>query len=618
MDQRGKENTPPHQELMEKPENGHDDILDIESRMQTTNLSAVFENPLASIPREKLMADVERFCERFNLTDHVEAFKKGALVSQNPHSALELGELNEEEKAALRREKTHKWSQPKALYHLAIMCSIAAAVQGMDETVNNGAQALYLKRFNVLPYSEGGRFSQSMADNLTGLIVGAPYLACAVVGCWITEPLNRWTGRRGAIFITCFIAAIASVFEGLANSWVTLFLSRFFLGFGIGPKSSTVPIYAAECSPAPIRGALVMMWQMWTAFGIMLGNIMGVAFGGLEEDLAWRLMLGSTVVLPLVVCAQVYFCPESPRWLIERGKIEKAFKSFRTLRPTELQAARDLYYAYVGVELEREVNKGKNFFTMLWELFSIPRNARATAASTIVMWLQQFCGVNVIAYYSTTIFLQSGFSMSSALLASMGTGILNWVFALPAFLTIDTWGRRNLLLFTLPWLCIFLLWSGFSFWIDTDDPTSKTRLGMVTAGMYLFEVFYSPGEGPVPFTYSAEAFPLHVREVGMSWATAVTWCFNFILSFTWPHLLSAFKPQGAFGWYAAWCMVGWVLVLLFLPETKERTLEELDHVFSIPTTTHARYQLRNFVRQFRVWILRQKLEPIPPLHTKSY
>lgn len=311
-----------------------------------------------------------------------------------------------------------------------------------------------------------------------------------------------------------------------------------------------------------------MMWQMWTAFGIMLGNIMGVAFMGLKEDLSWRLMLGSTVVLPLIVCAQVYFCPESPRWLIQHNKVEKAFRAFRTLRPTDLQAARDLYYAYVGVELERKVNKGKNFFTMFVELFTIPRNARATLASWIVMFMQQFCGVNIIAYYSTTIFQDSGYTIQEALLASMGTGILNWVFALPAFFTIDTWGRRNLLLFTFPFLAITLFWAGFSFWIEPGIQNSKKRVAMVTTGMYLFEVFYSPGEGPVPFTYSAEAFPLHVREVGMSWATATTWCFNFIISFTWPSLRRAFQPQGAFSWYAGWCLVGWVLVLLFVPETK--------------------------------------------------
>jgi MFS family permease len=135
------------------------------------------------------------------------------------------------------------------------MCSLAAAVQGMDETVNNGAQMLYLKHFNITTK----RFSSSEVDNLTGLIVGAPYLACALLGCWLTEPLNRYFARRGTIFISCFIAAVASIWEGVANSWVNLFIARFVLGLGIGSKSSTVPVYSAECAPAPIRGALVMM-----------------------------------------------------------------------------------------------------------------------------------------------------------------------------------------------------------------------------------------------------------------------------------------------------------------------------------------------------------------------
>jgi hypothetical protein len=179
---------------------------------------------------------------------------------------------------------------------------------------------------------------------------------------------------------------------------------------------------------------------MWTAFGIMLGNIMGVAFMSLDRDISWRLMLGSTVVPPLVVCAQVYFCPESPRWLIQHGKIQKAYANFRILRTTDIQAARDLYHAYVGVELERKINEGKNLFTMFIELFTIPRNRRATLASWIVMLMQQSCGVNVIAYYSTSVFTEASYSLTSALLASMGTGILNWIFALPTFFTIDTAG----------------------------------------------------------------------------------------------------------------------------------------------------------------------------------
>ncbi|KAK5270518.1 hypothetical protein LTR96_003795 [Exophiala xenobiotica] len=591
-------------------------------------LSAAFENPLSDIPKEQLMEEVETFCSAHNLMDYIEAFRKGALVAQSPYATDSIAELSAGDREILQREHTHRWNQPFTLYWLVIMCSLAAAVQGMDETVNNGAQALYLKQLNVTT----DRFSEGMVDNLTGLVVGAPYLCCAILGCWLTEPCNKVFARRGTIFISCFIAAVASIWEGVANSWVNLFLARFVLGLGIGPKSSTVPVYSAECAPAPIRGALVMMWQMWTAFGIMLGNIMGVAFGGLAPDLGWRLMLGSTVVLPLIVCAQVYFCPESPRWYIQHKHPEKAFRSFQRLRHSDLQAARDTYYTYVGVELERKAHKGKNLFTQFVELFTVPRNRRATWATWIVMFGtletrapllachgsngnegQQFCGVNVIAYYSTTIFIESGYSTTSALLASMGTGILNWVFAIPAVFTIDRWGRRNLLLFTFPFLAITLLWTGFSFWFHDN----QTKVGMVTTGMYLFEVFYSPGEGPVPFTYSAEAFPVHVRDVGMSWATATTWCFNFILSFTWPHLLTAFKPQGAFAWYGAWCIILWFLILLFVPETKALTLEELDQVFGVSTRKHMIYQLKNAFWHFKVWVLRQKLEPLPPFYHRA-
>lgn len=174
------------------------------------------------------------------------------------------------------------------------------------------------------------------------------------------------------------------------SSWPNLFVARFVLGLGIGTKSSTTPVYCAECAPAPIRGALVMQWQVWTAFGIMLGNIAGVAFSPqwVERDLAWRLMLGSTVVLPLIVCAQVYFCPESPRWLITKGKVPKAYRSFQRIRNTKLQAARDLYYAYVQITIEQRVNKDKGFFKQLTELFTVPRNRRAAYPVGFIMFGQ--------------------------------------------------------------------------------------------------------------------------------------------------------------------------------------------------------------------------------------
>ncbi|KAI7341120.1 putative MFS myo-inositol transporter [Hortaea werneckii] len=565
-------------DAFEKREDTARGIFDFDEHQ---TLSGKFENPLSGIPKYKLFEDVERFCRENNMMDKVEMMKKGALVSQAPNHAKYIEELDDGDHAVLEYEKNYKWRQPWALYFLTVMCSLGAATQGMDESCNAGAVAYWPEQLGVSQLSN--------ATYIEGLIVGAPYLACAVLGCWLNEPLNRYFARRGTIWISCFVAAAASIWEAFTYSKWQLFAARFVLGLGIGAKSSTIPVYAAECAPAPIRGALVMQWQVWTAFGIMLGNIMGVAFYSLPEDVAWRYMLASSFVPPVFVMLQVYFCPESPRWLLPNNKVDKAYRSFRRIRNSELEACRDLFYTYVGVELERKVNKGKNFFTMFWELFSVPRNARATMASWIIMFGQQFCGVNVIAYYAVTIFVEGGYSRPQALLFAMGTGILNWVFALPAFFTIDTFGRRFLLLVTFPFLCITLLWTGMSFFIGTTNANGEcetnctARTAMITTGMYLYEVFYSPGMGPVPFSYSAEVFPIQVRDVGMASATAVLWGFNFILSFSWPPLVEAFTPQGAFGWYAAWCAILWCLVLLFFPETKELTLEELDAVFNVPT-----------------------------------
>lgn len=135
---------------------------------------------------------------------------------------------------------------------------------------------------------------------MQGLLNGAPYLCSALVGCWTTAPLNRYFGRRGCIFISCFISFASSFWMAASTTWYHLFLSRLLLGLAVGAKSTTTPVYGAECSPANIRGALVMMWQMWTAFGIMLGYIASVVFMDVHrpglQGLNWRLMLGSTAI----------------------------------------------------------------------------------------------------------------------------------------------------------------------------------------------------------------------------------------------------------------------------------------------------------------------------------
>lgn len=572
-------------------------------------------NPLAGKSHEELEADAERFAQEKGLTEYTSLLRKGAIIAQDPTAFEMFDQLSEEDKIILRRETTHRWHQPKTLYALVVLCSMAAAVQGMDESVINGAQLFFPQQFGISTDATIAGSASKAATNqwILGLVTGAPYLCCAVLGCWLTAPLNNYFGRRGAIFITATLSWLTCIWSGVTNSWGHLFAARFVLGLGIGPKSSTVPVYSAECAPANIRGAMVMMWQMWTAFGIMFGYVSSLVFYHVKDTsnitgLNWRLMLGSAGFPAIFVMLQVYMLPESPRWLIKKGRYPDAFKSLCRVRNSELQAARDLYYIHVLVVEEEAVVRGRN---LVWELFSVPRVRRATLASGIVMYMQQFCGVNVIAYYSSTIFVEGGFSTISALLGSWGFGMINFVAALPAVYTIDTFGRRKLLLTTFPLMSICLVITGAAFHIKGKH----AKIGVIALGIYLFGIAYSPGEGPVPFTYSAEAFPLYIREVGMSWATAVCWLFNFVVALTFPRLLDAFTPMGAFFWYAAWNMFGWLVILLFVPETKSLSLEELDQVFNVPTRKQAAYGIASLRHAFQKYILRLNVPDQPAPHS---
>ncbi|KAK9417522.1 putative Major facilitator superfamily (MFS) profile domain-containing protein [Seiridium unicorne] len=586
-----------------------DPRLDPEERKRL-EASAKLENPLAGLSQSELGRRGEEFCAKhgFNEEEDIRAFKLGAMIAGNMNKYDTVDGLNDREKKVLDREITHKWSNPNMLYAVIVICSLCAAVQGMDETVVNGAQIFYKVQFGIEDSKEKVAADLAQKNSwLVGLTNSAPYICCAFIGCWLTEPMNKLWGRRGTVFISCLISAAACFWQAFTNTWWHMFIARFFLGLGIGPKSATTPIFAAECSPPKLRGALVMQWQMWTAFGIMIGYVADLAFYYVPDmsgiiGLNWRLMMGSAMIPAVIVCCLVWFTPESPRWYLTKNRHHDAYKAICQLRYEKVQAARDLFYMDTLLQVEKEaMNIGRS---KVKELFTVRRNRNAMVASEIVMFMQQFCGVNAIAYYSTQIFIDAKFPETSALAASLGFGIINWLFALPAFYTIDTFGRRNLLLTTFPLMSIFLFFTGFSFWIPES---STAHIACIALGIYLFGMVYSPGEGPVPFTYSAEAYPLYIRPLGMSLATATTWFFNAVLSLTWPSLVQSWTNQGAFSWYASWNLVGWVLVLFFVPETKEKTLEELDAVFNVPIRSLISYGAKQFFYFWGHHILRRDI-----------
>ncbi|KAJ5137368.1 hypothetical protein N7526_003601 [Penicillium atrosanguineum] len=563
------------------------------------NVSAKIKNPLADLSQSQVLCDVEDFAQEYNVTDILPELKKGALVARDPAEFEAVPDLTDHEISALRDEVLHKWRQPKALYFTIILCSIGAAVQGWDQTGSNGANLSFPDAFGI---PEDASVKNQW---LVGIVNAAPYIASAVLGCWLSDPMNRILGRRGTIFIAAIFCVLSPIGSAFTQNWPQLFITRLLLGIGMGLKASTIPN-----TPAPIRGGLVMCWQLWTAFGIFLGFSANLAVKN-TGSLSWRLQLGSAFIPAVPLLCGVFFCPESPRWYIRRGEMGKAFKSLCRLRNTPLQAARDLYYIHAQIQIEQGIIGESNYVTRFVELFTIPRVRRATLASFTVMIAQQMCGINIIAFYSSTIFQQAGASTTGALFASWGFGLVNFLFAFPAIWTIDTYGRRALLLFTFPQMAWTLLAAGFCFWVPGDG---GAHLATVALFIFLFAAFYSPGEGPVPFTYSAEVFPLSHREVGMSWAVATCLGWAAVLSITFPRMLYAMTPTGAFGFYAGLNVTALVMIFLFVPETKQRTLEELDYIFAVPTRVHMHYQVFKALPWWiNKYILRKNVE-LEPLY----
>ncbi|GKT87092.1 hexose transporter [Colletotrichum tofieldiae] len=602
---------------IEKARRGSQATVDLNA-----NVDAKIKNPLLGISRAELIRDVDAFAHEKGLQEYIPILRKGALVAQDPTGYEEIDgaeALDQTEVQVLRDEVLHKWRIPKILYLTIITCSIGAAVQGWDQTGSNGANLSFPTVFGI-----GGTSHHDTLLRLHRMLA--------------LGPLNNFLGRRGAIFFAanfCLWPVLGSAF---AQSWPQLLACRLLLGIGMGAKASTVPIFAAENSPAPIRGALVMTWRESALLLLPFTIPQAVVFVHLRStytdgpfrdvDSLWnhgrngsqpgrrqdgRYSMASPARIGLhpgrAPGPVDIHLPGIPRWYIKKNRYPNAMKSLLRLRNHPIQAARDIYYIHTQLQVEAEIVGRSNYAKRFLELFTIPRVRRATLASFTVMIAQQMCGINIIAFYSSTIFKEAGTSEFNALLASFGFGMVNFLFAWPAIWTIDTFGRRSLLLFTFPQMAWTLLAAGLCTLIP------GTGVPIWAWWRFSSTSFYSPGEGPVPFTYSAEVFPLSHREVGMSWAVATCLFWAAVLSITFPIMLADLGVIGSFCFYAGLNVVALVMIFFWLPETKQRTLEELDYVFAVPTRIFMKYQLTKALPYwFKRWVLFRRDATLEPLY----
>lgn len=533
--------------------------------------------------------DAEDFASSHNLTNQIDVLKKASLMLYSS-TEDEISGLSDVELAAFSREKTHKWHQPRLLYFTIFVCALGAIEQGWAQTGMNGANLYLPGALKIDVSSTHGAF-------IIGLINCGLFLGQASFGAWLSEPLNNHLGRRGTIFVASFFCLFGNLGSSLSTYWPLLILCRLVLGTGLGLNSSTVNVYAAESAPAYIRGGLAVSWQLFTAFGILLGFFANVAFYNFGPKIIWRMQLATPALPALPLMLLIYVCPESASWYIKRGRYDLAYVSLQRLRNTELQGALELYSIFISrCTGTKASNDGEiSYASKFKSLFTVPRNRHAMLASYTVMFSQQICGINIIAFFSSTIFSSSGFSTFAALWASVLFGAVNFLGAFPAIWSMDTIGRRRLLLWTLPPMAFTMFLISLTF----NLPSGPLRFVALASLIYLFCLLYSPGMGPVPCPYSAEIYGLSVREVGMSFAISTASMWATILSLTFPELLATLGERGSFGLYAGLNILAWALCWAFVREVKGLRLNEIDLIFEETPFSFMRQKLKDVIGKWR-------------------
>ncbi|KAM3530992.1 hypothetical protein MY4038_004664 [Beauveria bassiana] len=517
----------------------------------------IIQNPLKRKSEQDVVLEAEQWANSHGMEQHASLFGRAALVARDAENFELMSELPDDERQALIYERNHKWHGPKMLWYSISLCAIGAATQGWDQTGANGANLSFPEEFNLT--------GEGRDEWIVGLINSIIFLTAGLIGAFIVDPLNHYLGRRGEIFLTAACLTATPIGSAFATNWQGLFWARFIMGIGIGAKNATVPIYSAEMAPHRIRGALVMFWQLWVVVGIFLGFVANIVVKDVGK-IAWRLQFGSAFIPSFLLLIGIFFCPESPRWLMKHGKFAKGFRSMQHLRAHDIIAARDYYYSYVNYEEEKKAARGAGYIARLKDCFVVPRIRRANYGASTVMLAQQMCGINRY-------------------------GAVQVVSTIPTLFLIDTKGRRTLTMITFPLMCIFLLAAGLSLLPNGayhiapqaadqnpahDMRPKGARIGPVVLFVYLFTICYSLGEGPVAFQYSAEVFPTIQREQGMAWAVCINNTFAGILGLTFPRMKTVMTSTGAFGFYAGLNLIAWGMIFCFVRETKQLTLEEID------------------------------------------
>lgn len=398
-----------------------------------------------------------------------------------------------------------------------------------------------------------------------GLVVAAVPVGAAF-GALLAGPLSDKRGRRLVIIVSAFVFIAGALVSAAADSVAVLTISRIVIGVAIGFASATAPVYISEVAPPEIRGRLVTMFQLAVTIGILVAYVVGLAF---EPNGEWRWMLGLGALPALLLAGGMIKMPRSPRWLLMTGQDYEARAVLAKIRGPnqhEIDVEVDEIKAQVGEEPGR------------WSELGTPLMRAALTVGLGLAILQQVTGINTVIYYAPTIVEYTGIdSASSAILASIGVGIVNVGMTVVALRLLDRAGRRPLLLIGVAGMTFSLFTLGLAFELgDEDTVTSVVAIG----SLMLFVASFAISLGPIFWLLNSEIYPLRTRSKAAALGTFTNWIFNFAVSLTFLLLIDALGQSGAFWLYAAIGGVTFVFCQRLVPETKDKHLEEIEAEFA--------------------------------------
>ena len=450
----------------------------------------------------------------------------------------------------------------KYIFLISMVSAMGGLLFGYDWVVIGGAKPFYEQFFDI-----------ANSPALQGWAMSCALLGC-LLGAITSGAFSDKYGRKRLLIFSAFLFTLSAIGTGASNAFTPFIFYRILGGIGIGLASNLSPMYIAEISPASMRGKFVSLNQLTIVIGILLAQIANwqiaepVAPNATDAEIlaswngqtAWRWMFWAETIPAGLFFMLMFLVPESPRWLAKAGNENKILKTLGKIGGKEYAKTE-----FESIRASIKSDSGKVNFSDLWA----PGMKKILLIGIVLAAFQQWCGINVIFNYAEEVFAAAGYGVSDILFNIVVTGSVNLIFTFVAIFTVDKLGRRALMLIGAGGLAGIYAFMGAAYYFEV---TGWPLLLLVVIGISC----YAMSLAPVTWVVLSEIFPNRIRGAAMAVATVSLWLASFLLTYTFPLLNNAFGASGTFWLYGIICVAGLLFIYKKLPETKGKSLEEIE------------------------------------------